>query len=82
MQWAKDKWFGGNIPVNDKLAHFGTAFCGTRLLVIFGVPLFWILGFTITFSIMKELYNSRYNDGFSKWDLVYDFIGIGMGLIP
>lgn len=82
MQWSKDNWVGGNIPVNDKLAHFGTAFVGTRLLVIFGVPLGWILGITITVSIAKELYDMKFNDGFSKWDLVYDVIGIGMGLIP
>jgi len=82
MKWSKDNWFGGNIPINDKLAHFGTAMIGTRLLVIFGAPLGWILGITIAVSIGKELYDMRFNDGFSKWDLIYDFIGIGMGLIP
>lgn len=78
---AKDNWLGGMIKVNDKMAHFGTAFIGTRLLVILGVPLGWILGFTITVSVLKELYDSRWNDGFSWRDLVADMIGITMGLI-
>lgn len=73
---SKDKWFG-----NDKVAHFGMATIGIKLLRNLHTPWQWIIIIAVVVSVGKEIYDIFRSDGFSYKDLPYDLFGIVLGFI-
>ena len=82
MNWADDSWFsqGGLILVYDKLEHLLSAFVGMYLLSRFIKKRYAAL-ICISASILWEVRDIFFADGFSWRDLTADLAGIIGGLL-
>lgn len=80
MRMADDVW-NSDMKISDKFTHF--IFFYFAIVIGAGLYYFnvlWYIPLLVILGYAKELYDSKFCDGFSWKDLTMDYLGIGLGM--